>query len=87
MSEVTLTQVNHDGVLYPEDTPVSKIKGLSGDQAEALRLVGAIGEHVIPESVQAELDEKEKEVEALKAKIAELEAKAAADAAATDPKK
>ena len=80
MAEVTLTQVNHDGVLYPEDTPVSKIKGLSGDQAEVLRLVGAIGEHVIPESVQDELDQKEQEVEDLKAKIAEIEAAAKSEA-------
>ena len=80
MAEVTLTQINHDGVLYPEDTPVSKIKGLSGDQEEVLRLVGAIGEHVIPESVQDELDQKEQEVEALKAKIAELEAAAKSEA-------
>lgn len=76
MAEVTLTQVNHNGVLYPEDTPITKIKGLSGEQADLLREVGAIGEHSLPVSVQNELDAKDAEVAALKAKIAELTAKA-----------
>lgn len=79
MSEVTLTQVEHDGVLYPADTPVEKIKGLSGEQAEKLREVKAIGEPSIPESVKSELEAARAEVEELKALLAE--------ATKTEPKK
>lgn len=73
MAEVTFTDVMHDGVLYKADTAVSKITGLTGDQADALRAAGAIGEHVIPESVKSELEAALAEVEALKAQLAAAE--------------
>ena len=73
MAETTFTDVMHDGVLYKADTAVSKIKGLTGDQADALRAAGAIGEPVVPESVKSELEAALAEVEALKAQLAAAE--------------
>lgn len=80
--EVTFTVVNHNGVEYPVDTPVSKIDDLSKDQLDRLRAAGAVGKPVVPSSVENELEAKTKEVEELKAKIAQLEtAKATAEKA------
>jgi len=74
MAEVTQTVLMHDGVIYPVDTPVTKIKDLTDEQAKALRDSGAIAEPVIPESVKSELEAALAEVELLKAQLADAEA-------------
>lgn len=75
MAEVTQTVLMHDGVIYPVDTPVTKIKDLTSEQADALRASGALAEPFVPESVKTELDAALAEVEALKAQLAEAEKK------------
>lgn len=70
MAEIVLIQVQHDGVVYDVDTPVSKIKDLSPEQRKQLRDVGAIGEPNVHETVKSELEAKDAEIEALKAELA-----------------
>lgn len=70
MAEIVLIQVQHDGVVYDVDTPVSKIKDLSPEQRKQLRNVGAIGEPNVHETVKSELEAKDAEIEALKAELA-----------------
>ena len=70
MAEIVLIQVQHDGVVYDVDTPVSKIKDLSLEQRKQLRDVGAIGEPNVHETVKSEIEAKDAEIEALKAELA-----------------
>lgn len=70
MAEVTFTAVIHDGEFYPEGTPLSKISNLTTKQKKELVDSGAAGTHEVPPAVQTELEEKQAEIDALKAQLA-----------------
>ena len=69
MAEVVLITVNHNGTVYPVDTPVAEIKDLTEDQKAALIAAGAVGEPVVHSATKAELDAKDAEIAALKEQL------------------
>lgn len=80
MAKVLLTNLKHNGEFYPENTPVSKVKDLSEDEVKLLEEAGSVGEPVVHQAIQDELDAKESEIASLKQQLEDLKANKSAGA-------